>query len=132
MFLRYLSLLGDKVAGLGGDPSQIEPSPNGYDGLPGAAHPHRPHRHEAGQEVTGKIEGLVYDHFGDFDGFILELRDGRTRHFTSREAEIETLVRDAWQRRFVTTIIESRHDPCVPAAVILRRSTALENRRDWR
>jgi hypothetical protein len=37
--------------------------------------------------------GLIHDHFGDFDGFIVELGDGCTRHFTGREAEIEALVK---------------------------------------
>ena len=75
---------------------------------------------------------LAYDHFGDFEGFILELYDGGIRRFNSREGDIETLVREAWEDRHVTTIIEDRDDPCLPVAVILRRSTALDDRRRWR
>jgi hypothetical protein len=54
--------------------------------------PGRPRPHE----LTGKVEGVVYDHFGDFVGFILELRDGELRRFESREREIEDLVREGW------------------------------------
>jgi len=28
------------------------------------------------EEVTGKISKLVFDHFGDFDGFVLETNHG--------------------------------------------------------
>ena len=133
VFERYLRLLARKVSGLGGDPSHIKPAANGYDGLPGDKRHHRgPTSHFDATEVTGKVIALAYDHFGDFEGFILELYDGGIRRFNSREGDIETLVREAWEDRHVTTIIESRDDPCLPVAVILRRSTALDDRRRWR
>jgi len=126
VFRRYIRLLGLRLTDLGGDPTRIRPSQNGYDGLPGhrrPGHPHRqPHDHER-HGFTGKVEGVVYDHFGDFEGFILELRSGETRYFESREHEIEELVRTAWTERTVVTVVpESRGDDRV-RTVILQRSS---------
>jgi hypothetical protein len=123
VFQRYIALLGTRVGELGGDPAQIKPSQNGYDGLPGARHRHdgrhhRPHRYHG---FTGKVEGVVYDHFGDFSGFILELMDGDERHFESREREIEELVREAWAERILITVVPEPEDDDRVRNVILRR-----------
>jgi hypothetical protein len=43
----------------------------------------------------GKVNGLVFDHFGDFEGFILETRLGELERFPQpRKAS----ARDCWQR----------------------------------
>jgi hypothetical protein len=120
VFLRYVGLLGGRVKELGGDPAQIKPSQNGYDGLPGARGRKPARRHER-REFTGKVEGIVYDHFGDFVGFILELADGDELHFESREREVETLVREAWSGRIVITVVPEADDRDEVWAVILRR-----------
>jgi hypothetical protein len=124
VFRRYIDLLGLRLAELGGEPSRIRPSQNGYDGIP--ARPGYPgHRPEPGErhrhELTGKVEGVIYDHFGDFAGFILELHDGEIRHFASREREIETLVREAWTERTLVTVVPESHDHERVRTVILRR-----------
>ena len=125
VFLRYVPLIGQRVKELGGDPTQIGPSQNGYDGLPGGGlrHGHGPGggHHPQRHEVTGKVEGVIYDHFGDFVGFILELVDGEEVRFASREREIEALVREAWIDRIVLTVVPERHDRDGVRAVILRR-----------
>jgi hypothetical protein len=122
VFLRYLGLLADRVKELGGDPAQIKPSQNGYDGLPKGHGRHHEHgRRFEHLGFTGKIEGIVYDHFGDFAGFILELMDGDERHFESREREVEVLVRDAWTHRTVITVVPEHHDRDAVRTVILRR-----------
>ena len=122
VFRRYIQLLGLRVGELGGDPAHIKPSQNGYDGLPeGHGRRHRHHRHHEGRELTGKVEGVIYDHFGDFSGFILELRDGDQRHFESREREVEELVREAWAERTVITVVAEGWDDELVRAVILRR-----------
>jgi hypothetical protein len=85
---------------LGGDPDAIPPS------LGGAPTRHR----EPGERVLeyrGKIRDLLYDRFGDFEGFVLDTEDG-TRHFESREHEVERVVRRAWEERtFVVVAVES-------------------------
>ncbi len=64
---------------------------------------------------------MVYDHFGDFEGFILELEDGDKRFFASREREVEELVRRAWAERTVITVVAESHDDDRVRTVILRR-----------
>jgi hypothetical protein len=130
VFQRYVSLLADRVSALGGDPAQIVPSMNGYDGLPEPlGRTQRPRRDHETAGITGKVKALLFDHFGDFDGFILELKDGHTRHFESREGEIEALVREAWEDRILMTVLESPQDPCLPVAVMFLHSTALSDHR---
>ena len=72
VFERYLKQIADRVTALGGDPSTIYPSSSG-DGRP------RPGRHPGEHRVaaTGKIAGLLFDRFGDFEG--LPARDGGRR-----------------------------------------------------
>jgi|GEM_PF-1418880 len=55
--------------------------------------------------VSGKVSGLLFDHFGDFEGFTLEVYDGRHFRFYSREAAILKLARQAWLERYVVTVI---------------------------
>lgn len=54
---------------------------------------------------SGKISGLLFDHFGDFEGFTLESYSGSQQRFTSREAAILDLARTAWSERYVVTVI---------------------------
>jgi hypothetical protein len=116
VFHRYIELIATRVSELGGDPAKIRPSQNGYDGLPEPEKPHLRH------EYTGKVEALVYDHFGDFDGFVIELRDGEERRFDSREGEIEELVREALENRMVITVVVAAEHPRRPLSILLRRS----------
>jgi hypothetical protein len=133
VFLRYLELIAIRVSELGGDPTQIKPSPNGYGGIPRFCHP-RPEPvcdfEEERLEFTGKIEALVYDHFGDFDGFVLELRHEGEHRFYSREADIEALAREAWAERIVTTVVVEREHCHRPLNLILRRSSTAPRIRD--
>jgi hypothetical protein len=71
--------------------------------------------------VTGKVAGIVYDNFGDFDGFILELKDGDDHRFFSHEAEVEEIVREAWEHRLVVTVVPDPGDRSRVQAIILRR-----------
>jgi murein tripeptide amidase MpaA len=121
VFQLYLHLLGIRVGELGGDPGNIKPSPDGYSGLPhgpGAGQP--PPVWSERHGFTGKIAGIAYDHFGDFEGFVLELADGHERHFKSRERHVEAVVREAWKDRLLTTILVERHNPHAVRGVILR------------
>lgn len=56
-------------------------------------------------EVTGKIDGVCHDRFGDFDGFDLHTEHGEERRYRAREGEIERLVLQAWRERWVVTVV---------------------------
>jgi hypothetical protein len=92
---RYIDYVIGRVRGFGGDPAKIEPSPTGWvHGLPKP----RTGEDEDGDRrdgVRGKIEGLIYDHFGDFEGFVLESQEGRQRRFWSRKRGIEEVAKAA-------------------------------------
>jgi murein tripeptide amidase MpaA len=115
VFQRYLGLLGTRVGELGGNPAQIAPSQDGYSGLPHG--PHGPHGHG----WTGKVVAIFYDHFGDFDGFGLELENGHEHRFRSHAGRVEHIVREAWRDEILTTVISEPHDAEAVRFVILRR-----------
>lgn len=54
---------------------------------------------------SGKVSGLLFDHFGDFEGFTLESYGGEHRRFFSRENTICELARTAWRERYVVTVV---------------------------
>lgn len=54
---------------------------------------------------SGKVSGLLFDHFGDFEGFTLESYGGAHTRFFSREAAIHDLASSAWRERYVVTVI---------------------------
>ena len=137
---RYLEYIAHRIDGLGGQSWKIPPSPWGYHpkhgghgphhGQPGPGHGHGHHgewpwpgdpRHGE-REHTGKVEGLAYDRFGDFEGFLLVTEGGERRAYRSREAEIEALARFSWEDRAVVTVVSRDHEPSIPVAVILRRA----------
>lgn len=124
-FNRYAALLGAKVGALGGDPERVLATPGGiWPGLtdsdgdgPGGAKPDTggsgdlpdyggwlPDDDQGSGFVTGKVSGLLYDHFGDFEGFTIETFNGRHVRFFSRENAIEERAREAWVARHVVTV----------------------------
>lgn len=132
VFLRYLAQLGGRVTDMNGDPAKVNPSPTGawrhpyhpsqgeHDGGHGArgrdGHGRADHGEGRGRNdrdnhdhdhggVAGKIDAIVYDHFGDFAGFILEDFHGRMHHFQSKENRVEKRVRRAKDERVVTTVV---------------------------
>jgi hypothetical protein len=115
-FKRYVGEIGERVGGFGGDPSSVEPDPNG---LPKAKpRPHKPPSHPT-YELTGKIAGLNYDHFGDFEGFILETDHQQHHHFHSREPEIAELAQRAWRERLRLTVYTDPHHPNHPVTITI-------------
>jgi hypothetical protein len=111
---RYLHQVAGRVSGLGGNPITILPSPQGS----GHAHPiHKPPH--SGKYVTGKIAGLVFDHFGDFTGFWLDTEHGE-REFFSRAKEIRLLTERAWRERLRITVCSEHHDPHRVQTIIIR------------
>ena len=129
---RYISYVEGRVSGLCGNPITVLLSP--YGAPPAKSVPIGPiipivpigqpqpqphhHKHEG---HTGKIEGLIYDRFGDFDGFIFSGKDGHEYRFHSRSTRIEDLVRFAWREQMVVTVLGEQTDPVKPAEIVLRR-----------
>jgi len=116
---RYVELIGGRVLGFGGDPGKISPSPTGT----------VPHHHPPGEKpakhglvITGKVVGLVYDRFGDFEGFRLLTEHGREESFRVREHALEHLATCAWAERQVITVFTERSHPHVPVTIVVRRA----------
>ncbi|HZX70243.1 MAG TPA: hypothetical protein VFE77_05425 [Rhodanobacter sp.] len=128
VFQRYLQQLGGRVTFMGGDPGKVYPSPTGvwrhpyHPGEGGHGGDHGGHggdghgeggdhdrdrdggEHDWGS-VTGKVDAIIYDHFGDFAGFVLEDFHGRMHRFYSREHRVEERARQAQEERRVTTVV---------------------------
>ena len=121
---RYLEYIGGRITGLGHNPVTIEPSPWGYNGppQPGTGPGSGPGKRHHEREETGKVTGVIYDRFGDFEGFHLLTEHGHERTYFSHQAEIETLARYAWLDRIVITVLSDEHHPDVPVHIILRRA----------
>ena len=89
----------------------------------GEQHEHEHHHDHGGHDdragFTGKINGLIYDRLGDFDGFLLDTDDGE-HAFDSREPAIEQIISRAWTERIVTTVYVDAHEPWRPARIVLR------------
>jgi hypothetical protein len=119
---RYLSYVISRVRGLGGNPDKIKPSQYGTANQTGVPL-NVPHEHRL--EFTGKVSGLRYDRFGDFEEFFLVTEQGHERSFRSHEHEIEELVREAWTDRFVISVFVHQDDLHRPVSIILRRSPRL-------
>jgi hypothetical protein len=117
---RYLSYIAARVNALGGNAGAITPSPwgAGPGPSPGGAET---------EEFTGKVAGLVYDRFGDFEGFLLLTEGGHERAFRATEADIESLVRFAWRDRVVISVLARRGHPEHPVSIILRRAPRPEH-----
>ena len=96
VFERYIRQLGDQVTGLGVDPTQVPPSADDP-GLPCVGQ---------GKDVvcyTGKVSEVIFDCFGNFEGFVLESCDDRHR-FRSIEAAIGELVLRACKERLSISV----------------------------
>jgi len=119
---RYIDLIEGRLKGVGGDPNSIKPSPWGAYGPPGRGGEEPSPVGEHGHEAIGKVEAVIYDRFGDFEGFRLLTEQGHERFYLSRQAEIEALVRYAWVERVVIAVVSERHEPERPVKVILCRA----------
>jgi hypothetical protein len=120
VFLRYLDIIAGRVRSFGGDPSQILPSPTGTVGRPHPGPGGGPGRPDGDEhmERTGKISGLVYDRFGDFDGFVLQTEHG-SHGFHSREEDIELLVRRAWRERLRLRVRSEHGEPRHVSSIVI-------------
>jgi len=117
VMVRYVSYVAARVKGLGGNPARIPPSLNGYGGVTRLPPPVG-----VATEYIGKVAGVVFDRFGDYEGFLLITEQGQERSFRSREREIEKLVSRAWVERMVISVIVDHHEDHRPVSIILRRA----------
>ena len=117
VFQRYVEEIAGRVKAFGGDPENILPSPTG-DGR--RKHPCRPEPEEERQiSHTGKISGLIFDRFGDFEGFLLDAEEGE-RKFFSREKNVEELAARVWRERLRVTVLADRNEAGRPVTIIIR------------
>lgn len=120
-FRRYVAEIGQRFHGFGGDPGTVEPDPNGLPGGPkpgGEGVPHEP----GGPKMlshSGKVTELLYDRFGDFEGFTLDTESG-ARLYRSREHTIEDLANRSWTERIYVTVYATRAAPQRPETIVLR------------
>ena len=101
MLRRYVEYISNRVAGLGGDPGAIPPSPVGapVDLSEPCADLAR---------SGGKIVEVIFDCFGDFEGFVLD--DCCRRHtFRSREREIGELAIRLCRERLSLSVFVNRN-----------------------
>jgi hypothetical protein len=118
VFSKYVGMISQRVAALGGDPTHVEPSPLGGKGGTGANPVRAPKRTV---NYDGKVGGLMYDCYGDFEGFILNGCCGEEL-FYAREYRIEALVKTAWRERIAITVVTEAECPRRPLSIILRRA----------
>ena len=100
---RYVELIADRVAALGGNPAAIEPSPQG------AAHWRRERCADI-VEFRGSIVEVSFDCHGDLEGFVLE--DCCERHtFRTREARIGEIAVRAARYHLTVTVVAQASNP---------------------
>ncbi len=103
VLVRYVELLGARVDGLGGNAAAIPPSLGGYPGG-GQGEPCRKD-HEA---FTGKVCEVIYDCFGDFQGFVLCSCEEK-HAFQACERALGELVLKVCRERLRVTVIVDDH-----------------------
>ncbi len=124
VFERYIGQMGGRIGGMGGDPTKIKPS--GWGVVPGKPGEGGGGGNRGGgvvghgeEEIAGKVAGLIYDHFGDFEGFLLEIGCGLRRKFLSREVRVERLAREAWESRCTLAVVVGCEHPECPVRIVL-------------
>jgi hypothetical protein len=92
---RLIAYSSQRVAGFGGDPSAVGPSPLGF-------HPPVVMKQE-GDWHDGKICEVQFNCFGDFEGFTLEICSGK-EHFRSHERPFEEICLRACKERLLVSV----------------------------
>lgn len=115
VFGRYVEEIAGRVRAFGGDPDTILASPTGD----GRGHP----KHGKRVSYTGKICGLIFDRFGDFEGFLLDTDSGEHK-FVSREKGMAELAQRAWRERLRVTVHAEVEEPHRPTSILVHRPPA--------
>jgi hypothetical protein len=99
---RYISYVSDRVAGIGGDPGAIPPSPKGA-----PVSVEKPCDDLV--EYCGKVTEVIFDCFGDLEGFVLD-SCCELISFKTRESWLGDLVLKACKERLTLCVFVLRHD----------------------
>ena len=92
---RYIGYIAGRIDGLGGNSVGILPSPDGV--------PPKMRVHSVEHSTTGKVCEVLYDCFGDFEGFVLsDCHDSNT--FKTRRRGIEEIVLRACREGLLLTV----------------------------
>jgi hypothetical protein len=92
---RYIGYIAARIDGLGGDSTSIEPSPNGV--------PVTGIDHGKEQEFSGRVCQILFDCFGEFEGFVLS-DCCRNHTFRTRERAIGELALRACKDRLLLSV----------------------------
>jgi hypothetical protein len=106
---RYVDYLSARVAGLGGNPDQIMPSPTG---VPAP----RPVR----RDFSGKVCEVIYDCFGDLEGFVLCTCEENKHLFRTREKAIGEIALRALRDRLLLSVYADRKDLQTVKRIVIR------------
>ena len=68
--------------------------------------------------LTGKVAALLFDRFGDFEGFVFTDLAGGEHRFYSHEPAIHRLADRAWAERILATIVPEVHRKHHAAAIV--------------
>ena len=123
-FRRYVAEIGQRFHGFGGDPGTVVAHPNGLPG--GVGEPGGggvPGFPGGGKAITftGKVSSLLYDRYGDFEGFTLDTEAGE-RLFRSREHTIEDIANRAWTERILIAVYARANEPHRPERIVLKHA----------
>jgi hypothetical protein len=110
---RYISIVADRVSGLGGNPDEIPPSPNG------APVPVRDKCDDV-VEYCGKVVEVIFDCFGDLEGFVLDSCCERIA-FKTLEDRLGELALRACKERLTLCVQVLRHDKARIRRVVVKR-----------
>jgi murein tripeptide amidase MpaA len=120
IFERYIGQLSDKVKGLGVDPTLIPPSADDP-GIPGC-------RHKGSLDCyTGKVCEVIFNCFGNFEGFVLE-SCGDVYQFKSTEPAISELVLRACKERLCISVCIYEGNKSQIREIIIRSAHVQEPR----
>jgi hypothetical protein len=99
---RYIEYISARVDGLGGNSSSIQPSPSG---VPPSQLVHPP---TAVDKFTGKICEVLFDCFGDFEGFVLSSCDSSRTFKTCERGIAEVVMRACGESLKVTVVVDRK------------------------
>jgi hypothetical protein len=121
VFVRYLEEMGDRVRGFGENPDDIAPNPTGSGKPVGSDRPDNDDDENAQcKSRTGKVGALLYDCFGDFEGFSLELEDCKNSvNFRSCEKALKHVVRRACRKRQRITVYFATDNVTKPLRIVV-------------
>jgi hypothetical protein len=94
VFNAYVDEIAQRVKALGGDPDRIKPSPSGGP---------EEHGKVAERRLSGKVREVIFDRFGDFEGFLLDTFD-EERLVESHEPGIGKIMLEAARERWLVDV----------------------------